>query len=537
MSEILINKNEIEFLERELKSKLIKSNVHRNLSEINWNSNPENYNTLISTVFNDDTSRKKLGSTFLRDLFYKKEEHRNVREKNVNTIYNYLFKKTRRMYLDELNINFDAKKYYFYSVKPLAERQDKILEETKLDIDFRLFQNESDSVISSQYKNTKTGVCFYIDRSFIKSHRCIRILLELFTETFISLIINYNIKFIFDDDILTDKDDFTISTYIGREKIYKSWKKETEHYNDQDSWFCKKFDNKKPFLTILENIKRFSEESNIQKKLSVDRFLPLLTEINNLNVNQLREIYEESEDEDNGSEYNIIGVIGYNGYYNNNEKDEMLKYFYLYQEALEKANKVRIFTIPAKKIKGKGWSSQLNPEINELLYQYVYMNIYNNKIETYLLMFDEDKIGNDSNIMWHQDYVIRMKKNVDFEYKNGKIAKSLFKEHKRRRKGIEDDKLTRLYFAYPEDNNGVNQMIKLEGGPDTKSNKIYIKKMEQDFMNRISLLMIEQKYAQIQLVNNNKESLRHILNLNTLGTTLFDRLESEVELFYSEIDA
>ena len=51
MSEIIINKSEVEFLERELRIKLLIDKVHMNDSDIVWNSNPENYNELIEIIF------------------------------------------------------------------------------------------------------------------------------------------------------------------------------------------------------------------------------------------------------------------------------------------------------------------------------------------------------------------------------------------------------------------------------------------------------------------------------------------------------
>lgn len=537
MSEIIINKNEVEFLERELRLKLIEENVYRDESEIMWNSNPDNYNGLIEVIYRKDESKKKLGSTFLRDLFYKKEEYRNVRERNVSIIYNYLFNKTRKEYLEDFNLSFDSKKYFLYSINPISEEIKKIiLNENKIDIDFCLFEDEPDSVISSQFKDSSTGVCFYVDDFFLKNYRTVKFLLELFTESFISLVANYNVKFVFHERVLLENEEgFSLFDHVGRVNIYNFWKEESKNYKSHDSWFYKKFEKEIPFLTILEHIKHFSEETDIQKKLSVDRFLPLLKELNCLEVRELRNIYEETEEKENGRNYDILCVIGYNSYYNIKEKQELLKYFYFFQEALSNANKIRIFTIPAKRIKGKGWSSQLKPEINQLLYQYIYMNVFKSDVETYVLLFDEEEIGNASNIMWHQDYVVRIFNNrgslEEIEY--GNLSKTLLKEHKLRRTGVEEDSLTSLYFAYPESVNEVNQMISLKGGKENLSNKIYIRKMVEDFMNRITLIFNEEKYAHIELIqNNNKENLKHILNLNVLATDLFKKLESEIELFY-----
>ncbi len=521
MSEIIVNKKEIIFLENELKLKLIEDLVYKDLLDINWNSNTENYKVLIDTISDNTKSKKKIGATFLRDLFYKKEEFRQVREKNINLIYDYLYKKNRNIFLNENNITFDSKKYYLYSVKILTDEQKKtVKDENKLDITFLTFEDEPNSIIISQYKNSKTGVCFFIDQNFLQEYRSMKFLIDLFTESFISLIINFNVKFIFDNNIDEDEK-FNLNSNENRNIVFEFWEKKKESIKNES--FRNKIEEI-PFMTILENLKRFSDESDIQEKTSIDNFLPLLKKLNKgLRYEPLKNIYKSSENDNSGKDYNILGVIGYDGYFNNKEKNEMLKYFYYFSETLKNSNIIRIFTIPSKKIKGKGWRSQLDSDINNLLYQYIYMNLTSN-VETYILTYDDNEITDaDTGIMWHQDYVLRIEKTKDDK---GNLADSLFKTHNKR--DVADDEKTELYFAYPEDENEVNQMLKLN-----YNNKLYIKKMFNDFINRISLNRIEKKYAHIQRVElNNTDILKNILNMNTSNSELFKILELDVNLFY-----
>ncbi|MCB0540909.1 MAG: hypothetical protein KDE33_25585, partial [Bacteroidetes bacterium] len=286
-----------------------------------------------------------------------------------------------------------------------------------------------------------------------------------------------------------------------------------------------------PFEKILESVVTFNQEKDIQEKMSINKFLPRLSSLMGIKEEPLTNIYYLSEGV-RAKTFNYLCVIGYDAYFDMSEQSEMLRYFKQFSEKLKGASITRIFSIPAKRKKSKGWTSILDKPINELLYQYIQSNI-SSGVETFVMLYDEEKSLNNNNILWHQDYVIRFKK-MHFNSLNESLLTAVLNNDEFvTKRNIIEDKDTELYFAYPERSDGKNMLLRLSSlnnidnsndlvQPLTESNtiydkfanNIYIEHIYSDFLHRAKLLNDDRPYLKLMKCSDDKvDELKKNLNL------------------------
>lgn len=171
----------------------------------------------------------------------------------------------------------------------------------------------------------------------------------------------------------------------------------------------------------------------------------------------LEVIHKEAENSNLGR---FLCVISYNAYLRNdqNEINEMIKYFAKFKSASSANTIKRIFTIAGNGVDSedlKTFFSKHADTTNEILLEYLIINKICS-IDTYLFTYDKNNGKNIKDKFFTQaDYVIAIPCGT-------------------KESGLKNE----LFFAYPEDSTGRNRIIRT-------SDTYLIKLMEQDFQFRI----------------------------------------------------
>lgn len=508
MGEVKISNMEVNYLKKVVIDRLDKP-------DLKWTSNPKTYRDIFEDLSKSESSAEHkelkvkdtlhlIPSTFLRNFFYLEKEEKAVRRSNIDKLYRLLFEKNREEYLKDEGYEFGLVNHY----KLFSSENGKEIDESEIPklanntinlnaININLSElNLSELIL--KVRDPKSCVHLYISESFLKNNQGISLLIELFSNRFISMIIDYNIKLEFSEDITNTNSEFNLANPIGRYKFFHYWNKTVGTdildftFTDFESKFIQDTSRFSALLDSLIQFKVTDDIEDFQNKLRVESFLPILSKLKKINPESINKIYLDTKPEE-VKKYNFLCVVGYKSFFEQTEKAEMLKYFNAFSETLREANKIRIFTIPGQRVKGYGWVSKLSEEENILLYQYLYLNI-KTEVKTYCLFYDENEIAHDNTIIWHQDYVIKckniMRQNVDelanalIEYNSEKITKPFESQE--------------LYFAYPETHSHNNQSLRL-------NDELYLQRILKDFVNRISITQDE--YPHAYLYNCDKEDL------------------------------
>lgn len=72
---------------------------------------------------------------------------------------------------------------------------------------------------------------------------------------------------------------------------------------------------------------------------------------------------------------------------------------------------LRIFNVPGKRIKNKGWNTELDLKENKILFQYLLFNQKLQSVDTYLTFFDQSKLNEKEKLRQLQDYTLKMQYN------------------------------------------------------------------------------------------------------------------------------
>ncbi|WP_452597101.1 hypothetical protein [Pontimicrobium sp. MEBiC01747] len=520
MAEVTIFDQEVKALKNQIAEKL-----DNTISEITWNSNLKTYEAIVKAIQKeneknnkkeeDKKEKDKIPASFLRNFFFYHNKETKVRVTSINKLYNFLYGKDRDEYLGERKIAYGNKNEVTINK---IEKTPHVDSYSLLDL---TFESAIQKLTNRENKST-----IFINESFLKDVNGARILIELFCNHFISLIVDYDVVFEFDQELFDNEKGNNISTFEGSVHYLKFWSEKKELLATLlDKKLVKKITGR-VYLTILESLVSYKLNDNIQSqdfqsKLKIDRFLPLLQKLGNYKPKPLKYIYEKSKkDNYDINQSNFYCVIGYESYFRSDEKYEMLKYFSRFGHATKEANVIRVFTVPARRIQGKGWSSELKSSENELLYQYAYANIISNTA-TYFLMYDEEKEKDNRDILFHQDYVIKSRK------QDNKSVDELFSSLQK----FDSKKLTnefegqKLYFAYPEDSSGQNKCLVVP-------KKSYGIRMLKDFINRVSVSNNDPHKYLLHATMDNLNELQARLNLRVLRENKLNKLNDEVQSYW-----
>lgn len=326
------------------------------------------------------------------------------------------------------------------------------------------------------------------------------------------LFLNKNIHFHIDKGLRDAKNEYNIVTVLGCLNLIAKWKE--INYDKLLSAQRAFKENTDDGFAISENI------ADTLRKISIDQFSLIIKSLNKV-TNTLREsrnkksfdimhgittmrnvldlkpfkinsIYNAIENYDYGTDYDFFCVLGYQAYLQEKEQIEMLRYFYQFGKSLKKANKYRIFSIPGKKHKTKGWISNLSSQENGLLYKYMLLNTHLG-VDTYLLIYDQKK-SQELGILYEQDYILRIPKILEADRLDKQYGLSALRNkigyleshtdfltcHHSESGNKPNDAHSKLYFSYPEDFFKVNQVLSLDC-----QHKSYLSFIFADFSMRV----------------------------------------------------
>src|SRR5437868_4515482 len=150
-------------------------------------------------------------------------------------------------------------------------------------------------------------------------------------------------------------------------------------------------------------------------EFNTDHYIPFLKNIKKLNEKPLEEIYKKIElGTETKKSYVYLCVIAYDKFFDVTEnslygidREYMLSYFQRFNTTMKSNNSpvLRIFTMPGKYTKRKGWQSNHTYNENLNLFSYAYLN---SKISGFsiVLFYDENKERRE--ILAKLDYVLRI---------------------------------------------------------------------------------------------------------------------------------
>lgn len=557
-SEIRVTPTEISFLkskfEQELKSRQANT-------ELKWNSNPESYSVMVKFI-NDQLNKNSksqiaVPATSLRNFFYKSGKNRRVRISSIDKLYKSLFGMPRDEYLEQNNYYFTEKSEFLlkaYSTE--KELAVKGFEEQNLDV-LDLTDNTEDEFLA-QLEDQNSVVNFYIDANFLKDLNGIKILIELFYFRFVALVLDYKVRFFISKSLLSDgmNDDesqFYLNTFEGKIRVINYWKKLAYDENNKVSeifrnYFDGNLDGKsysdklfgREFLFILDALiqfRVFNDYNQLKRQVSVINYLPIVRKIYGLDpeplMNICNQIIYDNKNTDS-CKFNFLGVTSFDLDSSIEQKIELLTYYGRFGKNVVKNgshNSARVFTIPAKRVKRKGWSSTLSEDINTLVFQYLYLNL-NCGVKVFLLTYDKDKINNSQRISWNQDFVLRYR-NTNNDLGIDEVIENMKTNVRQSNLDILDvyvpsssdrDDGAKLYFGYQQEASGLNRML-------TVTDQLFITRFYKDFSDRMNINKHE-LYAALTPANSSDLSdTLSILNLNQKKSGSIDSLKAEAELF------
>lgn len=539
--DITLDDDKIRHLQKSITEKFKDLNPDQ---EINWNSATENYKTLRDSILSLLGNNIDIGLSFLRGFFYhaNKLEKNKFRLKNINVLSQYAFNENYLQYISKKGKDVNRQDFVYFVSNGESEDRMKMHKELK-DYENKIeLGGVNPEEIFTQVENVSQVVHIYVSDAMLKNEKGARVLMYVFSDNLMRMLINYDVRFYFDDVVKGgEKSDYDIVTNTGRIKYFKYWqnkqddikelieglpdevKAETEDYSDLVSTAY--FTTLKALSEIYARLERIKRE-DIIKYPKIDNFQPFIKSLLDLEVVTLDKSYKYAFEDNRGNPKKIepcsfFCVICYEDYFDTEQKEEMIEHFCNYNFQLRRAGHevVRIFTIPAKRVKNKGWNSTLNTEGNKILYQYIYTNLIT-ECDTYILMYNEEYSKN-GEVLVYQDYVVRLSR-------NGKSWEDI----------LESDNIFKyetqaeLYMSYPEDKYGRNQLLVIPQEKDKDSIFLYFK----DFQERMGCRGKQGDGIMIESISEeHKKSLIKKLNLNLLPSNTIKKLEREVDIYLDDV--
>jgi hypothetical protein len=551
MGDISIDLSDIRNLQKRVLRRFLKYHPKAK-SETNWNSNPDNYKYLRQSII-DNTKTKDIGLRFLRSFFYDsiKKGKRTFRLSNINLLSIYAFDVEFLEYMTR-GVEERQRKCFLYYAREDAEKVNNLEELNyslfkKLDIDSATLQE-----ILLQARNEEQEVHFYVSEFFLKNEKGATFLIEILNHNLFKFLFDLDIKFLFDESLKKNGDGngYNIVTQNGQLNFIKFWKKEKEKFDKERNELLGLLNGEKtdiiknkaniykeltevPFFITLKSLAEIQamqlKESKDEEKIKpsrqkIDNFQPIINEMmHNTIPEPIDRIWEISYNDADLSPCNFLCVIGYEGFFKSQEESEMVKYFHLFNSKLREKNHgvVRLFTLPSTKVKSKGWASSLSLRRNKLLYEYLYVNILT-EAETYLFLYDKNRIKHSNSILLYQDYVIRLNKTDRWEA-NHSILKGIHEKDITISEIYKQKDEAELYLAYPEDLYGVNQILRIT----QRNNAI---RYFEDFRYRVEVFIKPNDDIEvIQITKENLKSIIPILGLNHLNNSDIEAIHQKVE--------
>lgn len=522
MEDVKISNYELRNLQTAVRKKY-KEKLNISDSEVVWNSNPENFEVLSTTI------NKVVGSTvskrFLRTFFYdtQNSEKDTFRLFNINPLYLFAYGKSRSDYLArEPSALVQPKKRILYYINEnhrrgpdeyeiitkikevgslTAEEENQIRTAPHLTIIQEVLQiyPEAECVnicaetisieeMTNQAEDEDEIIHFAITEDFIMHKKSADWLLYMLSDNLMRSLIDLHIFFHFHQQIKKQEESTPdIFTMRGRIEYMKKWREKTEKFvalfndiNDKEIEEIKNRELQKiePFsrssyflaLKALAEIHSKFWRANISnvdfyKTITPTDFQPFISEIRSLKPYYINKILQDIASIKSEKNYSYLCVEGYEDSFSLSSRAGMLNYFFRFNTLVREKNikAVRIFTIPAK-IKNGALESIWKKEQNEILFQYLHTNCENG-IGTYLFMYDSEKISPTNYLLLYQSYAIRMTEisgigNND-EFVDTIKCNDIMIEH------LENEKTkVSSYMAYPQKQNGINQVIKIKAKGD-----------------------------------------------------------------------
>lgn len=532
MSDIAIDWKILTSIQNRVRRRFMELNPE--ISKVKWNSNPVNYQELQKSIL-DNTDCKGIGLKFLRNFFFdstNKKAKNSFRLSNINSLTQYI---QGIDYFEYLSKDSKRQAYFYYDIKDRKKVEELIKDKEDdpilIDIESKGLEN-----IFDQARNEEQEVHFYISKNFINNEKGSIYLIELFYHNLFRYLFDLDIFFSFDDEILssTGEESCNIVSPKGIKNFIKCWKERQTDILELNKELGIVNTDEKSVLSFFIALKTLAEIKALDWKQrsgissqKIDNFLPAINRILfNFDVRPepLNRIWEISLLE-KIKPCTFLCVIGYEGYFKLKEKFEMLRYFKKFNEKLiEEGHRIiRIFTLPAKRVKSKGWSSNMPFDSNLLLYQYLLTNVLSNA-ETYLFIYNEDIVEpSNKHILLFHDYVIRLKNND--EWGGRSIAKEIYDEQIIVEDIYKNKTDAELYLAYPEDLNGVNQILRIR---DVNNTVRYF----EDFKHRINHIFnpSDDDIKVIDLQNEQmiNEECISCLNLNHLDVKELENLRENI---------
>lgn len=533
--DVLLNSDEIELL----KSKIIETAQQKIATPLKLNSHVANYAALSEHI--SKQTGIAISKRLLLDFFYatKNTNSKTFRTNNINTLYRYVFGMDRDAYLAATSLNAGPVKMLYYS---------GILPDTINQNDYDKLQLiTSDSLVETFNKvvtDSELAVSLLINEHILLY--ATDFLLELFGKNSILNMMlekGYYIDLII-DEALNNAGDTCIFHQKGRELLKEKFaalqKSISPDDSDEKTMACKEDD----FTLLLRAISEIKNQHWFEQKRdddtgnkmdSVGIFLPILQSIYKIPPEELWNLILDKIKRKEKA-FNYFCVIGYTDYFDPDKKYEMLRYFSLFNNANNTIHKVvRIFTVPARRIKNKGWKVALEGKSKELLMQFLYLNsIYG---ESILMMYDIDKIKYPQNVLVHQDYVLRLPTEIIPRYSDDFLTNFLTKKMNR---VIVKERLTillkdetsesELYFAFPKDINNVNRMLRFTSDYPNQISRIF-----DDFANRFDYFSDHENEMQCLLIKRDDLTKPDSPIINTLDLNDYSKLN--LNFLTKEIDA
>lgn len=553
MSDITLSKNEFSFL----KDKIL---IKHPLDKIN--SNVANYETLCEEI--KKTTGRDISERFLKCFFYEYSRlgKDTFRGSNIDTLYLYITGKTREKYG---HTNF--RKHFVYSINLTEEEKQQI--EKKIgerDIGFLDIRVTSLQEIKEQAKHRDQVVHIYINDAILKDKIGALHLVKLLSDNILRSLIDLDFKFHFshlENGVLTNGANLdNIVTSNGRMRYLNFWRDEylsfmnsankfkelegnvedvginnflkdlQEEFNREENIYqelsgVKFFMTLKTLNEIQARNRSFDEEEGYFSKMSIRFFQPFWNEaIHSVEPQPLRAMYEKVAEV---SSCDFLGVIGYEDYFKKGEEYRMTRYFLKLNQKIRKSKHriFRFFTLPARRVKHKGWTSALDFEGNKLLFAYLYANFRSNA-KTYLFMYNKEEVKPSSELFLLQDYVIRLSQNKSNINRliEGKVEDDFSRV-------IQHDMRKDLYTAYPPDELGNHQLLHIRDYPS-------ILRYYRDFRHRLEYLHKEDEKIQVIEIKNEStldNMIASILGINVLEKNTSKQLKIRVRDIEKEIQA
>lgn len=535
--DITLMKDEITHLQNAVRQKFTKLNPDISPK---WNSALDNYEELKKSITKviDETD---VGVSFLRGFFYYalKSEKDTFRISNINALSLYALGEPFKPNIGVAEDSDNYENYLYY-----IEGRNHL---TKSSVPFAFQRVELNSVsldeIYANIRNSHRRVGIYVSKDMLTNEKGARLLMYLLSDNLMVSLVEYKIKFFFDDSVKYNigseeyslENNSSLLSDIGKTNYIAYWKTQKQNYEktkarlaeisedfniNYDDFIGRNFYTTLTALAeILIRKKRIEEDKYLLEQPKTNSFQPFIQDILKIKPVLLERSYKNTTENKDLLPCYFLCVISYEDYFVMDEKEEMLNHFFQYNNQILKEKKkhdiVRIFTCPGKMINRNEWCSAMKEEQNKLLFLYSLMN-FKTGGDTYLFFYDEKSAFSEHSILFYQDYVVRIPKGESSSIQELFEETDIFTNDNT----IGDE--LELYLSYPEDNYGNNRLLITN---NKNSSYLYY----QDFKKRFSCLNSNDSTAFLTKIND----VISLTKLSSIAKAVCDELLKTVDNFIS----